>query len=62
MNTTIFRIVCDKCGRVTLTPVIVDNSEFIGEGRDGMRHYLRLCPEHKAEWQRLLSDFLAGTE
>jgi hypothetical protein len=60
MNLTMFRIVCDRCGKVTTTPVILDNSALLTRTDDGSDQWLRLCPHCKALWLTILSDFLAG--
>jgi hypothetical protein len=61
VNETFYRIICDRCGKVTVTPLVMDCSRFLyRDPGTGMDHWLRLCPEHLAQWHRLLSDFLEG--
>ncbi len=55
------RIVCDVCGRITVTPIIMDCGIMIYRNTNGQDRFLRVCPEHKAQWERMLSDFLSQT-
>jgi hypothetical protein len=58
-NESFMRIICDVCGRITMTPVMMDCSAMIYRSQDGSDRFLRLCPEHKAQWERMMSDFLS---
>jgi len=62
MNETVMRIICDVCGRITMTPVMMDCSIMIYRNQDGSDRFLRLCPEHKAQWERMMSDFLSQND
>jgi len=59
MNESFMRIICDVCGRITLTPVLMDCSALLYRQSNGQDGFLRLCPEHKAQWERMMSDFLS---
>lgn len=56
------RFVCEKCGRITYAQVYSDCQIWVFENFQGTRHSMSVCPEHKAEWLRLTSDFLEDGE
>jgi hypothetical protein len=56
------RTVCEKCGRVTLVTLFSEVSVYLSDEPDGRRIYVTLCPEHKAELTRLISDFFEGVQ
>lgn len=56
----LFRSMCERCGNVTISPNWLSVATQIYRDSDGADMWMELCPECRAEWERLLSEFLAG--
>jgi hypothetical protein len=52
------RVICEKCGRSSIVASLRDVTIFIDKNEDGMGRMMRVCPEHKADWLRMISTFL----
>jgi predicted nucleic acid-binding Zn ribbon protein len=60
MTMPTYRTVCEKCGGITNTKLLSETNAVVTKTEHGSYIQLVLCPEHKAEWERLISDFLEG--
>lgn len=48
------------CGRVTHLWRFSDGQIWLDKDANGTPRFLNVCPEHKAAWLRMVSDFLEG--
>jgi hypothetical protein len=62
MNEQFYRFVCEVCGRATMTPIFADAQVMLFRDSRGENRYMPLCPEHKAQWERMLSDFISQSD
>ena len=56
------QVVCQLpgCGVTTLIQSYRDCQVWVDKDDNGSPHFLIVCPEHKAKYLRLVSDFLSG--
>lgn len=59
---TASRFTCELpgCGKSTLAWKFSDCQAWLDMDGTGVPRFVNLCPEHKAVWVRMVSDFLAG--
>ena len=57
---TLSRFLCEVCGVATLTEVYRDCQVVIDKDDFGAMHVLTVCPEHRAKFLRLISEFVEG--
>ena len=60
MQSASFKTICEKCGKTTVTKNLGDVQVVISRDGNATPIFVMFCPEHRAEWIRLLSDFLEG--
>lgn len=59
---TASRFTCELpgCGKSGLAWNFRDVQAWLDMDGSGVPRFVNLCPEHKAKWVRLVSDFLSG--
>ncbi len=55
-----YRITCEICGQTTLVATTKDCQVWIDKDDYGSFRHINVCPEHKAKFLRLVSDFVEG--
>jgi hypothetical protein len=61
MDSPEYRTMCSICGAVTIVLNLGDVTIWIDKDGFGTPSMIRVCPEHRAKYLRMVSDFLVSS-